>query len=499
MNTEKKSKQFSFPAVEEQLLSEWQTSGLFKQTLEKASPRGRYVFYEGPPTANNVPHVGHSLTRAIKDVILRFFTMRGYFVNRKAGWDTHGLPVEIEMEKRLGLTDKLGIVKLKESPEESIAYFNSLCRKSVLEYIGTWEQSSERLGYWLDYGDAYYTFTNRYIESVWWILKQFFDQGLLYKGYKILPYCPLCGTTHSSHEVGQGWQDDVPDPSIYAKMRVQNGQEFGGFKVDDVPATFLLIWTTTPWTLVSNLAVCAKADIDYVVVRSADPNEQYILAEALIPACKLEHLPVVWRGKGSDLDGLRYEALFPDVLNALVAANDYSRGAESEGETPSAFKVVLDNYVTIEDGTGLVHQAPAFGEDDYRVTRREGLPFICAVCGNGEFKDAAVEAHDAQLERIFGSDTCPTPWKKFKLTEVISHFSWRGRTVKDFRIPADVEKGKQSVAVDSLIYDELRDRGLVLQVEGKSGLKAYKHAYPFCWRHDTPLIYFATDSWFIKT
>lgn len=499
MSTEKKHKSFSFPAVEEQLLKQWHASNLFHRTLEKHSPKGRYVFYEGPPTANNVPHVGHSLTRAIKDVVLRFFTMRGYFVNRKAGWDTHGLPVEIEMEKRLGLSDKLGILTLKETQEESIAYFNSLCRKSVLEYIGNWEDSSERLGYWLDYSDAYYTFTNRYIESVWWILKQFFDNNLLYKGYKILPYCPLCGTTHSSHEVGQGWQDDVPDPSIFAKMRVMSGQKAGSYAFNDDQPTYLLIWTTTPWTLVSNLAVCAKAEIDYVIVQSVEPKERYILAEALLESCKLSHLEIIWRGKGTDLDGLRYEALFPDVLPSLAAAKDYMSGSEPEGTAPSAYRVVLDNYVTIEDGTGLVHQAPAFGEDDYRVTRREGLPFICAVQGNGEFKPAVVQAHDGQLERVFNSDNCPTPWKKFKLSEVIEHFSWNGRTVKDFRVPNEVEKGKKSVAVDSLIYDELKDRGLVLQVEGKSGLKAYKHAYPFCWRHDTPLIYFATDSWFVKT
>jgi len=345
-------------AAEEEILAFWQREAIFAKSLAKPSPKGPFVFYEGPPTANNVPHVGHTLTRTVKDVIPRFRTMRGHHVARKAGWDTHGLPVEISIEKELGFTDKGAIERYGIEP------FNQKCFESVRKYERDWVVASERLGYWLDYDDAYFTFTNQYVESVWWILKRFFDQGYLYEGHKVLPYCPLCGTTLSSHEVAQAYED-VKDPSITVGFEVEAGQSVAG--TDFGGDTFILAWTTTPWTLPSNMAACVHPDHSYVLVQSkARPGRRYLLArdigkpvEELLEGNKpfdLRTQPVLATFTGQQLEGLKYKPLF-----------DFSgTGTDADTERGANWSVVVDPYVTLDSGTGIVHVAPAFGEDDHR-------------------------------------------------------------------------------------------------------------------------------------
>ena len=453
--------------------------------MEKEAPRGDYIFFEGPPTANNRPHIGHVLTRVVKDVFPRYRTMRGYRVRRKAGWDTHGLPVEIEIEKRLGLKDKRQIEELVPGDRfASIAKFNRLCKQSVLEYEQSWREVTERIGFWIDLDDPYFTFTNEYIESVWWILKQFYERGLLYKGHKILPYCPLCGTTHSSHEVAQNFKEDVPDPSIYVKFEVTDQR----FITDGTP-TYLLVWTTTPWTLLSNVAVAAHPDYDYIKVRvgEGEKEEHLILAKGLAEEVGLEKAEVVATYRGRELEGLTYRPLFPHIFEALANDPDsYRLGVEGrEPVSPGqGFRVVIDDYVTLEEGTGLVHQAPAFGEDDYRIGVREKLPFVCAVGGDGRVKPAVAEGFKQDVARAVEEGRFD---ERFA-----AEYDLFGKFVKDFGV------GEENTA-DPYIFSFLKFSGRTLEVPGKSGLRAYRHNYPFCWRHDTPLIYFATDSWFIRT
>ena len=426
------------PSHEREILDLWQREGVFAASLERPAPRGSWVFFEGPPTANNVPHIGHALTRVMKDLYPRFRTMRGYRVMRKAGWDTHGLPVEIAIEKELGFTDKNAI------EEFGIEAFNDKCYRSVRRYEREWVTASERLGFWLDYEGAYFTFTNKYVESVWWILAQMFEQGMLYEGHKVLPYCPLCGTTHSSHEVAQAYQD-VKDPSVTVAFRVLPGQTRGGHDFGDDSS--ILAWTTTPWTLPSNMATCAHPDKAYVLVQSAaHPERGYLIArdmekpvEEIQPdntVVDLREQPVMAEFLGAELEGLQYEPLF-----AFSGA-----GTEAEEDRGPNWQVTVDPYVTLDSGTGVVHVAPAFGEDDHRVGKKYGLSLYCAMTAGGRFKDHAGP--------------------------------YAGLWFKD---------------ADEPILGALKQRGqLVRSVK-------YEHPYPHCWRHDTPLYYFATSSWFVRT
>jgi len=424
------------PASEEEVLAFWQEQAVFEETVSRPAPKGTFVFFEGPPTANNVPHVGHALTRAIKDVIPRFKTMQGYRVDRKAGWDTHGLPVEIAIEKELGFTDKNAVEAYGVEP------FNQKCFESVRRYEREWVKASERLGFWLDYDDAYFTFTNKYVESVWWILSQMFEQDMLYEGHKVLPYCPLCGTTHSSHEVAQAYQD-VADPSVTIAFRVLPGQTRGGHAFEDA---YITAWTTTPWTLPSNMATCVHPDFTYKLVESkAFPGRTYLLADGLeSPAIErvgketndLSAAPALATFTGRELEGLQYEPLFGFSGTDTDAETD--RGAN--------WSVAVDPYVTLESGTGIVHVAPAFGEDDHRVGRAYGLSMYCAMRLDGKFK-----GHAGALANLWFKDA------------------------------------------DPLVTRDLKDRGqLVFSTK-------YEHPYPHCWRHKTPLYYFATSSWFVRT
>lgn len=405
----KVSTNLNFKERELEVLKYWKDNDIFEKSIKNREGGPTFTFYDGPPTANGRPHIGHILTRVIKDIIPRYKTMKGYKVLRKAGWDTHGLPVELEVEKLLGIDGKPQIEKYGVEP------FIQKCKQSVWTYKQEWEKMSDRVGYWADMENPYITYDNNYIESVWWSLKQIWDKDLLYKGHKIVPYCPRCGTALSSHEVAQGYKD-VKEPSIYVK-----------FQVKDQPGVYLLAWTTTPWTLPSNVALAVNPDETYVKVKCQD--EVYILAEALAAPVLEKEFEVLEKCKGKDLIGIDYEPLFNFV-------------------TPKkkAYYVVAADYVTLTDGTGIVHTAPAFGEDDARTGRNNDLPFVQLVSEQGTFVDSV------------------TPWK--------------GVFVKD---------------ADKDIIKHLKERNLLLKTLD------YEHSYPFCWRCDTPLLYYARDTWFIKT
>jgi len=402
-------------SMEEGVLKFWKQNDIFKKTVEQRKGGSEYVFYEGPPTANGKPGVHHVLARAFKDMFPRYKIMRGYHCIRRGGWDTHGLPVEIEVEKRHGFTNKQDI------EEYGIAKFNEECRKSAFDYIQDWERLTDRIAFWVDLETAYVTFTNDYIESVWNILKNFYDRYLLYKGYKVVPYCARCGTPLSDHEVALGY-DEVSDPSIFIRMPLV-----------DKPDTSLLVWTTTPWTLPGNVAVAAHPDEDYATVERSTENggkEKLILVKSLVEKVFAdEEVKVLSTFKGKKLKGEKYKPLFTFM----------------PPEKPAHY-VVLADFVTTEDGTGLVHIAPAFGAEDMQMSVEYDLPVLMTVQPDGAFVPEV------------------TPW--------------RGMWVKE---------------ADPLITEDLRARGLLFRVE------TYTHTYPFCWRCKTPLLYYAREAWYIRT
>ena len=384
----------------------WRENHIFEKSIEDRKDAPTYMFYDGPPTANGKPHIGHALTRVIKDMIPRYRTMKGYKVPRKAGWDTHGLPVEIEVEKELGINGK------EQIENYGVAPFIEKCKESVWKYKGMWEEFSDVIGFWADMNDPYVTYHDSYIESEWWALKQIWDKGLLYKGFKVVPYCPRCGTPLSSHEVAQGYKD-VKERSAIVRFKKKD---------EDV---YFLAWTTTPWTLPSNVALCVNPDEDYVKVKQGDYT--YILASALVETVLKEDYTVLETYKGKDLEGIEYEPLWG--------------GLNVKGK---AWFVVCDSYVTLTDGTGIVHIAPAFGEDDSRIGRNYDLPFVQLV--------------DAQ-----GNLTKETKWE--------------GIFVKD---------------ADKLVLKDLEENGKLFDAP------VFEHSYPHCWRCNTPLIYYARESWYIK-
>jgi len=393
---------------EEEILQYWEKENIFKKSMSNREGAKKFVFFEGPPTANGTPHPGHVLTKAMKDLIPRYKTMCGYHVGRKAGWDTHGLPVELEVEKQLGIESKQDIEKY------GIENFIKKCRESVFKYEAQWRAMVTRGGFWIDMDDPYITCTNNYIETIWWILGQFWKENMLYEGHKVVPYCPRCGTALSSHEVAQGYKE-VEDPSVYVR-----------FAIKDQPNTSFLVWTTTPWTLISNVALAVGKDIEYVKVKLND--EFMILAKARLEVLKGEG-EVVETFRGEQLVGLDYQQLFPFVK-----------------PEKKAHYVIAGDFVSTEDGSGIVHIAPAFGEDDYRVSKENDLPVMQPVGLDGKFRD--------EVE----------PWK--------------GQFVK---------------AADPAIIKDLKQSGKLF-ASGK-----IKHTYPFCWRCDSPLLYYARHSWFIKT
>ncbi len=413
--------QVSFPRLEEQVLVRWRERDVFRESLRRREAAQPWSFWEGPPTANGRPGVHHVLSRAFKDIFPRFRTMRGYYVERRGGWDTHGLPVEIAVEKKLGIKTKA------EIEEYGIEAFNAQCRESVFEFLEDWNALTERIGFWLDLENAYRTLDASYVESVWWSLKQIADKGLLYEGHRVVPYCPRCGTALSSHEVALGYED-VEDPSVYVRFRV--AQDGGPLQAGDE----LLIWTTTPWTLVSNAAVAVDPELVYVRAKTGTLEAPVVLAEALTEKVlgDPEHVQILDRFPGAALDGVRYEPPF-----SYLAADEYGE----RGHT-----VLLGDFVSADDGTGIVHTAIAFGEDDFRLGQQYGLNVVNPVRVDGTYD-----------ERVG---------------------SYEGRFVKD---------------ADQDLIEDLRRRGRLLRAE------SYEHSYPHCWRCSTPLLYYAKPSWYIAT
>lgn len=409
-----------FVAREHDIEQFWKENRIFEKSIETRAKGEPYVFYDGPPTANGKPHIGHVLTRVIKDMIPRYRTMKGYMVPRKAGWDTHGLPVELEVEKLLGLDGKEQIEQYGLEP------FIEKCKESVWKYKGMWEDFSGVVGFWADMDNPYVTYHNDFIESEWWALKQIYEKGLLYKGFKVVPYCPRCGTPLSSHEVAQGYKD-VKERSAVVRFKVKNED------------AYILAWTTTPWTLPSNVALCVNPDEEYAKVKACD-GYTYYMAGALLDTVlgKLHHeegepaYTVLETFPGRKMEGMEYEPLY-DCAARLA-----------EKQHKKAFYVVCDGYVTLTDGTGVVHQAPAFGEDDARVGRKYDMPFVQLVDAKGNMTD------DTPFGGVF------------------------------------VKKA------DPLVLDDLHRRGLLFDAP------KFEHSYPHCWRCDTPLIYYAREEWFIK-
>lgn len=405
-------KNFDFSSKEKEILDFWKKDNTFQKSVETREGKETFIFYEGPPTANGKPGIHHVLARTIKDFFCRYKTMTGFQVHRKAGWDTHGLPVELEVEKELGLDGKTEVIDF------GIEVFNQKCRDSVFKYLDLWETMTEQMGYWVDQENPYITLDNNYIESVWWILKQFFEKDMIYKGFKIMPYCPHDETPLSSHEVSQGYKD-VKDPSVYVKM-----------KLKDQENTSFLVWTTTPWTLISNVALAVGEEIDYVKVKinENDKTEFLILAKDRLSALKSDDYEIVENYKGKDLLGKEYEGLF-----------DYLEFDKK------AWFVVSADFVTTGDGSGIVHMAPAYGEDDYKTCRANDLPFVHPVNAQGKFPEEITE--------------------------------FAGMFVKD---------------ADEHIIMNLKKRGILYRSQ------KYEHSYPHCWRCKTPLLYYARDAWFIE-
>lgn len=425
-----------FPEVEERILEWWKDNDIFRRSVEARRDGPRYVLFDGPPTVNGSPAIHHVLTSVFKDVLPRYKAMKGYYTPRIGGWDTHGLPVELEIEKKLGFSGKTQI------EEYGVAKFNEKCRLSVEGYIREFENILVRSGYWIDLENPYVTMDNSYIESVWWIIKQLWDKGLVYKGYRVTPHCPRCGTSLSSHEVAQGYQENTEDPSVYIKFEIVDNAVAG--KNLDKP-TYLLAWTTTPWTLPGNTALAVAPGAEYVMVESG--GVYIIMASSLLGVTVLETHDVVAKFEGSELVGVKYRPLFNphDFGIDRLAFQDSGILQIQEPDKDLSYRVISGDFVTMEDGTGIVHIAPAYGEDDHEAGKQWGLDFVQQVDLQGN---------------------------------IIGSYSFAGKFVKD----ADTE-----------ILEDLKERGLLFRHE------TVKHTYPFCWRCESPLLYYAKETWYIRT
>jgi len=437
------------PQVEEKILKFWEKNKIFERTLEKTKRGPQFVFYEGPPFANGLPGIHHLLSRAFKDIILRYKTMKGFYIERKAGWDTHGLPTEIEAEKKLGIKTKKEIEKI------GVRKFIKTCKNSIFTYKKEWEKFTKRIGFWLDLKNAYITCNNDYIESLWWILKRVWEKGLLYQDYKVVPYCPRCQTSLSSHEVAQGYKR-IKEPAIYVKFQITNskfqtpkenkfptGQANSKFKIQN-SKTYLLVWTTTPWTLPGNVAIAVNPKFTYVKVKIAD--EYLILAKERIKACGIEG-KIVQEFKGKDLLGKKYEPLYADIVCLQNMQNTLS--------------VIAGDFVSLEEGTGLVHIAPAFGEEDMLAVKRQ-IP-------NFKFSPFSRSTGGAETQ-------IPKPVDEEGKMNTPG-YEWDKLFVK---------------TADPLIIQDLKKRKILFKED------FYEHDYPFCWRCESPLLYYAKTSWFIK-
>ena len=426
----------SFPQIEEKVLAFWKEKDIFKRSVDARKGGPRFVLYDGPPTVNGSPALHHILTSVFKDVIPRYKAMKGYYAPRIAGWDTHGLPVELEIEKQIGISSKPQIEAY------GIDKFNELCRQSVFKYIKEFSDVIERAGYWVDMENAYVTLNNSYIESVWWAIKQMWDKGLVYQGYRVTPHCPRCGTSLSSHEVAQGYKEDTEDPSVYIKFKV------AGKPAADLPSdkpVYLLAWTTTPWTLPGNTALAVAADAEYAVLKG--DNDYLVMAAKLVDVVKPEGYSVVKKIDGKDLVGTSYEPLFNPHNFGVERLKFQEDGAlkPQKEEKSLNYRVISGDFVTMEDGTGIVHIAPAFGEVDYEAGKHWKLDFVQQVDLQGK---------------------------------ITGNYAFAGKFVK---------------SADPMVIADLKERGLLLRSA------TIKHTYPFCWRCETPLLYYAKQTWYIRT
>ncbi len=430
---------FNYPELEHDVLKFWKENNIFEKSLEEREGNPTFAFYEGPPTVNGKPGIHHMMARTIKDTMCRFKTMTGHYVRRQAGWDTHGLPVEIQVQKELGLKDKADV------EEYGIDKFNAACKEFVYKNIDMadgWRYLTDRMGYWIDLDSAYITCTQEYVESVWWALKQFFDKGLIYRGFKVVPQSPTIETPLSSHELAQNYRD-VRDPNCYLKLKITSSP------IKEIEDARIMVWTTTPWTLFANVALAVGEDIDYVLIKNIRKFKENTLEDTLVLAkSRLGALDgdyeILKEFKGSEIVGTRYEQIFDYVKLDME-------------KHPNALSVLAGDFVTTEDGTGVVHMAPAFGEDDYRMSRLHNLPFVQPVTANGHF------------------------------TEELGPFA--GRAIKNFEYEDHKEEGS-----DKDIVIELKKMDKIYR-----STNDYLHSYPHCWRTGNPIMYYARESWFIKS
>lgn len=472
----KEYKQLNLSQVGKEVLEDWKNQQIFEKSIQNRPASKPYTFYEGPPSANGMPGIHHVMARSIKDIFCRYKTLKGFQVKRKGGWDTHGLPIELAVEKSLGIT------KEDIGKKISVKEYNDACRKEVMRYTDVWNDLTEKMGYWVDLGDPYITYKNEYIESLWWILKQLHQKGFLYKGYTVQPYSPAAGTGLSSHELNQpGTYRDVKDTSIVAQFRVKNHQVHPltdvFFETED-EFTCILAWTTTPWTLPSNCALAVGENIDYVKIRTFNPYTHLptsvVLAKDLVgkhfkadakdasfqdykAGDKLIPWEIAAEFKGVDLLGLRYEQLLPYVSNEDLEKN--------------AFRVIAGDFVTTEDGTGIVHIASVFGADDFRAAREAGVPSVLVKDENG--------------------NEHPLVNKQGKFVDEVSDFA--GRYVKEEYYSDEERNAADFKPTDVLIAIKLKEENKAFDV------KKYEHSYPHCWRTDKPVLYYPLDSWFVKT
>ena len=496
----KEYKGLDLAATADEVLKQWDAHDTFRKSITTREGHPSFVFYEGPPSANGLPGIHHVMARTIKDVFCRYKTQQGYLVHRKAGWDTHGLPVELGVEKKLGIT------KEDIGRTISIEEYNRACREAVMEYTGVWEDLTRKMGYWVNMKDPYITYDNKYVESLWWLLKQLFDKGLLYKGYTIQPYSPAAGTGLSTHELNQpGCYRDVKDTTVVAQFRIRNPKP----EMEGWGTPCFLAWTTTPWTLPSNTALCVGPKIDYVAVRTYNPytgeKATVVLAEALLhahfnkkaegmaldayePGDKLVPYEVVGRYKGPELVGMAYEQLLP-----WVKPVETDERGEWHDASAKAFRVIAGDYVTTEDGTGIVHIAPTFGADDAFVARAAGIPSLFMINKRGETRpmvDLTGKFYlTEELDERFAA-ACVAP----------EYAEYAGRWVKNAYDPQFTVDGKYDEAaaaaaesLDVCICMKLKSAGLAFRIE------KHVHNYPHCWRTDKPVLYYPLDSWFIRS
>lgn len=460
--------------INKDILQYWEENNVFHRSVEERQGHRSFVFYEGPPSANGMPGIHHVMARTIKDVFCRFKTMQGYQVKRKAGWDTHGLPVELGVEKMLGIT------KEDIGKNISVEQYNDACRREVMKYTREWEDLTKKMGYWVDMTDPYITYDNRYIETLWYLLKQLYDKGLLYKGYTIQPYSPAAGTGLSTHELNQpGAYRDVKDTTCIAQFKVKNSTPQAQALIQKAGSepVFFVAWTTTPWTLPSNTALAVGANIDYVLIRTQNQYTKQsvtvVLAESLLASVvgKNEY-ELLAKFSGKDMEGIEYEQLF-DWVNPILA-----------GSKLSAFRVICGDFVTTEDGTGIVHIAPTFGADDDKVAKQNGIAPLFVVDKKGDTRPMV-----DLTGKYFNISDLDDNFVKTNVN-LPSYRQWAGRFVKN---AYDQHLSDTDVTLDVDICMELKQRGQVFKIE------KHTHNYPHCWRTDKPVLYYPLDSWFIRT